>query len=175
MQWESQLDGGSPVTPILLLHLLEDPSKPWITHLNGQSKYLHAAIYLWISTSYPDGHVGWRNITQMVLVSSYKEDIGAYIANVHWNGRLVKSSSKFSTFLPLTKLFVELLAHVYRNYNIGVIVDLHAAPGSQNHWEHSATRDGSLEWGTTDTSITQTVQIIDFLASRSLNRIHHHP
>ncbi|EEE50844.1 hypothetical protein OsJ_31274 [Oryza sativa Japonica Group] len=55
------------------------------------------------------------------------------------------------------------------NYNIGVIVDLHAAPGSQNHWEHSATRDGSLEWGTTDTSITQTVQIIDFLASRYAN------
>ncbi|KAL5231878.1 hypothetical protein ABZP36_030654 [Zizania latifolia] len=51
-------------------------------------------------------------------------------------------------------------------YRIGVIVDLHAAPGSQNHWEHSATRDGSLEWGTTDESITQTVEIIDFLASR---------
>jgi hypothetical protein len=78
-------------------------------------------------------------------------------------------------FIIDLNFFVELLAHVCRKYNVGVIVDLHAAPGSQNHWEHSATRDGSLEWGTTDTSITQTVQIIDFLASRSLNRIHHNP
>ncbi|RLN35778.1 putative glucan 1,3-beta-glucosidase A [Panicum miliaceum] len=51
-------------------------------------------------------------------------------------------------------------------YNLGVIVDLHAAPGAQNPYEHSATRDGSQEWGTTDENIAQTVQVIDFLASR---------
>ncbi|KAL6599025.1 hypothetical protein ACP70R_045889 [Stipagrostis hirtigluma subsp. patula] len=51
-------------------------------------------------------------------------------------------------------------------YKLGVIIDLHAAPGSQNGWEHSASRDGSQEWGTTDASIAQTVQVIDFLASR---------
>ncbi|CAD6204820.1 unnamed protein product [Miscanthus lutarioriparius] len=43
-------------------------------------------------------------------------------------------------------------------YKLGVIVDLHAAPGSQNPFEHSATRDGSQEWGTTDANIAQTVQ-----------------
>ncbi|KAK8445166.1 hypothetical protein SEVIR_9G270300v4 [Setaria viridis] len=52
-------------------------------------------------------------------------------------------------------------------YNLGVIVDLHAAPGSQNPFEHSATRDGSQEWGTSDANIAQTVQVIDFLAKRS--------
>ncbi|PVH64561.1 hypothetical protein PAHAL_2G303700 [Panicum hallii] len=51
-------------------------------------------------------------------------------------------------------------------YNLDVIVDLHAAPGAQNPYEHSATRDGSQEWGTTDENIAQTVQVIDFLASR---------
>ncbi|XP_052133779.1 probable glucan 1,3-beta-glucosidase A [Oryza glaberrima] len=51
-------------------------------------------------------------------------------------------------------------------YNLGVIVDLHAAPGSQNPFEHSASRDGSQDWGTTDANIAQTVQVIDFLTHR---------
>jgi aryl-phospho-beta-D-glucosidase BglC (GH1 family) len=46
-------------------------------------------------------------------------------------------------------------------------VDLHAAPGSQNPFEHAATRDGSQEWGTSDANIAQTVQVIEFLANRS--------
>ena len=53
-----------------------------------------------------------------------------------------------------------------RKYGLNVIIDLHAAPGSQNGMEHSATRDGSLEWGLTDESIQQTVAVIDFLAAR---------
>ncbi|VAI13137.1 unnamed protein product [Triticum turgidum subsp. durum] len=51
-------------------------------------------------------------------------------------------------------------------YNLGVIIDLHAAPGSQNPFEHISSKDGSQDWGTTDTNIAQTVQVIDFLASR---------
>lgn len=47
-----------------------------------------------------------------------------------------------------------------------VIVDLHAAPGSQNGWEHSSSRDGSLQWGQTDANIQDTVAVIDFLANR---------
>ncbi|CAN6293769.1 unnamed protein product [Urochloa humidicola] len=54
-------------------------------------------------------------------------------------------------------------------YNLGIIVDLHAAPGSQNPFEHSATRDGSQEWGTSDANIALTVQVIDFLAERYAN------
>nr|CAB3463454.1 unnamed protein product [Digitaria exilis] len=33
--------------------------------------------------------------------------------------------------------------HVPRKYKLGVIIDLHAAPGSQNPWEHSSSRDGT--------------------------------
>ncbi|GAB2290573.1 hypothetical protein Dimus_024854 [Dionaea muscipula] len=51
-------------------------------------------------------------------------------------------------------------------YGIRVLVDLHAAPGSQNGNEHSGTRDGSLEWGKTEESIQQTLTVIDFLANR---------
>ncbi|TVU30852.1 hypothetical protein EJB05_22496 [Eragrostis curvula] len=55
-------------------------------------------------------------------------------------------------------------------YKLGVIVDLHAAPGSQNPWEHSGSRDGSQDWGTSDANIAQTVQVIEFLAARYANR-----
>lgn len=47
-----------------------------------------------------------------------------------------------------------------------IIVDLHAAPGSQNGWEHSASRDGSQEWGNTDENMQQTVAVIEFLTAR---------
>ncbi|ONK75505.1 uncharacterized protein A4U43_C03F17600, partial [Asparagus officinalis] len=50
-------------------------------------------------------------------------------------------------------------------YDLKVIIDLHAAPGSQNGYEHSASRDGSQEWGTNDT-IAQTITVIDFLTNR---------
>ncbi|KAL7085572.1 hypothetical protein ACP275_14G288600 [Erythranthe tilingii] len=53
-----------------------------------------------------------------------------------------------------------------QKYGIKVIVDLHAAPGSQNGWEHSSSRDGSQEWGLTDDTIQQTVLVIDFLTAR---------
>lgn len=47
-----------------------------------------------------------------------------------------------------------------------VIIDLHAAPGSQNGFEHSSSRDGSQEWGLTDANIQQTAKVIDFLTAR---------
>ncbi|CAN1345435.1 Probable glucan 1,3-beta-glucosidase A, partial [Linum perenne] len=54
-------------------------------------------------------------------------------------------------------------------YGLKVIIDLHAAPGSQNGFEHSASRDGSQEWGLTDSNIKQTVGVIDFLTARYAN------
>ncbi|XP_011074156.1 probable glucan 1,3-beta-glucosidase A [Sesamum indicum] len=54
-------------------------------------------------------------------------------------------------------------------YDIKVIIDLHAAPGSQNGAEHSSSRDGSQEWGLTDNNIQQTVGVIEFLAARYAN------
>lgn len=47
-----------------------------------------------------------------------------------------------------------------------VIVDLHAAEGSQNGNDHSSSRDGSQEWGKSDTSIQNTVDVIEFLTKR---------
>ncbi|GMN33685.1 hypothetical protein TIFTF001_004296 [Ficus carica] len=54
-----------------------------------------------------------------------------------------------------------------QKYGMKVIIDLHAAQGSQNGWEHSGTRDGYQEWG--DAQISDTVAVIDFLAKRYAN------
>ncbi|KAI4325677.1 hypothetical protein MLD38_031055 [Melastoma candidum] len=51
-------------------------------------------------------------------------------------------------------------------YNIKCIIDLHAAPGSQNGMEHSASRDGSTGWSTSPDYISKTLVVIDFLAKR---------
>ncbi|KAF3682597.1 hypothetical protein FXO38_01214 [Capsicum annuum] len=53
-----------------------------------------------------------------------------------------------------------------RKYKLKVIIDLHAAHGCQNPNEHSANRDGTIEWGKTDDTIQQTVAVIDFLKAR---------
>ncbi|KAK3042942.1 hypothetical protein RJ639_001018, partial [Escallonia herrerae] len=51
-------------------------------------------------------------------------------------------------------------------YSIECIIDLHAAPGSQNGMEHSASRDGTTGWPTSPDYISQTLDVIEFLASR---------
>ncbi|GLJ06386.1 hypothetical protein SUGI_0037840 [Cryptomeria japonica] len=52
-----------------------------------------------------------------------------------------------------------------KKHNIKIIVDLHAAPGSQNGDEHSGTRDGYIEWDSQN-NIDKSISVIDFLASR---------
>ncbi|KAL5128657.1 putative glucan 1,3-beta-glucosidase A [Glycine soja] len=53
-----------------------------------------------------------------------------------------------------------------QKHGLKIIIDLHAAPGSQNGFDSSSTRDGSLEWGKTYENIKQTVYVIDFLTAR---------
>ncbi|XP_073150406.1 probable glucan 1,3-beta-glucosidase A isoform X3 [Henckelia pumila] len=52
-----------------------------------------------------------------------------------------------------------------QTFGIKCIIDLHAAPGSQNGMEHSASRDGFTGWAKPD-YISKTLEVIDFLASR---------
>jgi aryl-phospho-beta-D-glucosidase BglC (GH1 family) len=54
------------------------------------------------------------------------------------------------------------------NHGIKIIIDLHAAPGSQNGQEHSSSRDGVADWavqGGTD-YLYESIMTIDFLAGR---------
>eukprot|EP01018_Ginkgo_biloba_P020256 Gb_01370 [translate_table: standard] len=53
------------------------------------------------------------------------------------------------------------------NHGVKVIVDLHAAPGSQNGDEHSGSRDGYIEWDDqSQNNIQKSLSAIDFLAAR---------
>ncbi|XP_042502586.1 probable glucan 1,3-beta-glucosidase A isoform X3 [Macadamia integrifolia] len=54
-------------------------------------------------------------------------------------------------------------------YDIRCIIDLHAAPGSQNGMEHSSSRDGSTDWPMSPEYISQSLDVVDFLASRYAN------
>ncbi|KAI5055558.1 hypothetical protein GOP47_0029079 [Adiantum capillus-veneris] len=62
------------------------------------------------------------------------------------------------------------------SHKIKIIIDLHAAPGSQNGQEHSATIDGVSEWArgidasSKKSYIDLTLEAIDFLASRYSHR-----
>ncbi|CAA7401015.1 unnamed protein product [Spirodela intermedia] len=52
-------------------------------------------------------------------------------------------------------------------YGLKVIIDLHAAPGSQNGYEHSGGRDGSIDWGVAGSgNVEKTVTVIEFLTRR---------
>ncbi|XP_027336917.1 probable glucan 1,3-beta-glucosidase A [Abrus precatorius] len=53
-----------------------------------------------------------------------------------------------------------------QDYDIKCIIDLHAAPGSQNGMEHSSSRDGFTGWSTSPDYISESLNVIEFLVSR---------
>lgn len=50
-------------------------------------------------------------------------------------------------------------------HGIGILLDLHGAPGSQNAWDHSG-RQGRLGWHTDPKNVDETVRILVDLATR---------
>jgi glucan 1,3-beta-glucosidase len=52
-----------------------------------------------------------------------------------------------------------------KQHDIGVLLDLHGVPGSQNGWDHSG-RQGKLEWHTSKDNIDHSLRIVADLASR---------
>ncbi|XP_044430752.1 probable glucan 1,3-beta-glucosidase A [Triticum aestivum] len=126
------------------------------------------------------------------ICNGYGKDKAAQVMNDHWSTYIVEDDFAFMAAIGLNAVripvgwwiasdpnppapFVGGSLQALDNAftwadmmnNIGVIIHLHAALGSQNPNKHSGTRDGSQTWG--DSNITQTVQVIDFLAARSLS------
>lgn len=54
-------------------------------------------------------------------------------------------------------------------YGIGVLLDLHGAPGSQNGWDHSG-RSGTLGWHTSKENIARTLDFVERLSERYADR-----
>ncbi|RLN01117.1 putative glucan 1,3-beta-glucosidase A isoform X1 [Panicum miliaceum] len=134
--------------------------------------------------------VGQQLQGEYQLCNGYGTDKAASVLRDHWNTYIVEDDFKFIASSGLTAVRIpvgwwiasdpnppapyvggslQALDNAFKwaeKYKLGVIIDLHAAPGSQNPWEHSSSRDGAQEWGKTDANIAQTVQVIEFLASR---------
>ena len=53
-----------------------------------------------------------------------------------------------------------------RAHGLGVLLDLHGVPGSQNGWDHSG-RQGTLGWHTSKANIDHSLRIITDLAARA--------
>ncbi|KAK7358947.1 hypothetical protein VNO77_00888 [Canavalia gladiata] len=126
------------------------------------------------------------------ITNGYGPDKAPKIMREHWNSYITEEDFRFmsenginAVRIPVgwwiaqdptpPKPFVggslETLDNAFtwaQNYGIKVIVDLHAAPGSQNGNPHSASRDGYREWG--DSHIPDTVATIEFLAQRYAER-----
>uniref|UniRef100_A0A5B6YQG3 Uncharacterized protein n=1 Tax=Davidia involucrata TaxID=16924 RepID=A0A5B6YQG3_DAVIN len=134
-----------------------------------------------------------RNLKgEFQVTNGYGADKASQVMRDHWNTYIVEDDFKFMSQNGLNavripvgwwirfdqtppKPFVggslQSLDNAFtwaQKYNMKVIVDLHAVPGSQNGNEHSGTRDGYLEWG--DSNIDETVAVIDFLAQRYSSR-----
>ncbi|XP_050264422.1 probable glucan 1,3-beta-glucosidase A isoform X1 [Quercus robur] len=123
------------------------------------------------------------------VTNGYGSQRASQIMRNHWNTFIVEDDFKFVSTNglnavripvgwwiasnPTPKPYVEGSLQALDNaflwakkYGVKIIIDLHAAPGSQNGWEHSSSRDGSQEWGKTDENIQQTVDVIEFLTAR---------
>ncbi|KAL3830459.1 hypothetical protein ACJIZ3_019261 [Penstemon smallii] len=122
------------------------------------------------------------------LTNGYGPNLAPEILTNHWNTYIVEEDFKFMSENGLNavripvgwwikydpsppKPFVGGSLEALNNgftwafkYNMKVILDLHAVPGSQNGNHHSGSRDGFIEWG--DSRINETVSVIDFLAQR---------
>lgn len=128
------------------------------------------------------------------VTNGYVPDKAASVLKDHWNSFIVEDDFKFIAENGLTAVRIPIgwwirfdqnpprpfvagslqaLDNAFswaEKYNLKVIIDLHAAPGSQNGEGHSGTRDGLLSWGQTDDTIDQTIAVIDFVASRYAKR-----
>ncbi|CAN1236083.1 Glucan 1,3-beta-glucosidase [Linum grandiflorum] len=131
-----------------------------------------------------------RQQGEFQVTNGYGPIRATQVMREHWNTFIVEEDFKFisqnrlnAVRIPVgwwiasdpnpPKPFVggslQALDNAFRwaeKYGLKVIIDLHAAPGSQNGFEHSGTRDGTQEWGLTDGNIQQTVDVIDFLTAR---------
>lgn len=64
---------------------------------------------------------------------------------------------------------VDLAFDWARRHGLGVLLDLHAAPGSQNGWDHSG-RAGEPRWHTDPAHIDRTLAVLEALAARYADR-----
>ncbi|RHY68127.1 hypothetical protein DYB38_006149, partial [Aphanomyces astaci] len=73
-----------------------------------------------------------------------------------------------STVRPIALIYLDTLIKDWAvRYNVAVMVDIHAAPGSQNGRDHSAAPTLNVaNWSRDDGNIARTLKVAEFLAAR---------
>ncbi|KAI3852318.1 hypothetical protein MKX03_018963 [Papaver bracteatum] len=142
------------------------------TYLQASSKNELKADFVG-KPGFTDGNAAIFNMT---FVGNYLQ--GEYqLSNAH--GR--KNATKVLTFLSQHGINTVRIpvgwwiakdpnppAPYVGEFGLKCIIDLHAAPGSQNGKDHSSSRDGSVGWPVSE-NIQQSLDTIEFLASKYRN------
>ncbi|KAF2323022.1 hypothetical protein GH714_032807 [Hevea brasiliensis] len=151
---------GDPET-FHIIRNTNDPTRVRFQASNGQ--LLQAQSETLVTADYGGSVSGWEDSDPSVFIINIVRTLqGEYqITNGYGPDKAPKVLQNENTWIINAPILC-------RKYGIKVIVDLHAAQGSQNGNEHSAARDGFQEWG--DSYIQDTVAVIDFLAARYANR-----
>ncbi|KAG8091403.1 hypothetical protein GUJ93_ZPchr0012g19705 [Zizania palustris] len=157
-------------------------------------KFLQAKTSDSVTADYDGESTNWGNDDPSVFVltvvtglqgeyqicNGYGKAKATQVLRKHWSTYIVENDFKFISASGLNAVRIPVGWWIASGSNPpppfigGSLQALDNAfnwhtPGSQNPFEHSASKDGSQDWGKTDANIAQTVQVIDFLASRYAN------
>ncbi|CAH0513739.1 unnamed protein product [Peronospora belbahrii] len=78
---------------------------------------------------------------------------------------------EIEAYSPGTIMYLDRLIRVWAmKYNVAVLVDVHAAKGSQNGNDHSSpSTPGQILWSEKRENIANTIEVVRFLAARYIN------
>ncbi|XP_026391108.1 glucan 1,3-beta-glucosidase-like isoform X2 [Papaver somniferum] len=114
--------------------------------------------------NFPAGHI-CRHLLEMSSQQTIQGSQDGMIMRPHSKWQLWLIPCTGITSLPMDMDMIRRKKCLVA-YNMKCIINLHAAPGSQNGMEHSSSRDGSTDWPTSQAYISQSLDVIEFLASR---------
>ncbi|GAU34391.1 hypothetical protein TSUD_217310 [Trifolium subterraneum] len=163
-------------TDSLTFHIVKENDNSTLVRIKASNGYFVRAKTAELVTVDVSEVKGWRDddptVFEMTIATRLQGDFqitngygsikAAQVMKEHWSSFIVEDDFKFIVSNGLNAVRIP----VGCKYGIKIIIDLHAAPGSQNGFQHSSSRDGSQEWGKSDENIKQTVDVISFLTAR---------
>lgn len=85
----------------------------------------------------------------------------------YWSVPITSNDTNFNTsvspYIPGAWPYLLQALNWAKNNSLHVILDLHGAPGSQNGFDNSGQRTNSPLWGSTNSSVERTLDIIRFI------------
>ncbi|KAK1326937.1 hypothetical protein QJS10_CPA01g02248 [Acorus calamus] len=170
----------------------DDPNRVRIKAPNGS--YLQARTEALVTADF-QGRTTWGDDDPSVFVmrivrtmqgefqvtNGYGPQQAATVMRQHWASYITENDFQFISSNGLNAVRIPVGWWIASDpsprglmlvdpWQLSTTLSLGQTPGSQNGNDHSSSRDGSQDWGNSDQNIQQTVDVIDFLASRYANR-----